>query len=527
MFAAGALAPHAAAAPPTRVLVTTTGQARLPPDAHEVARIAGLRFATLPVPARSGAAGYGVQLARRDDVVAAQADTPLAPTAIAGNCIDRPTAPMLGVADTVNARSRRPPSTTRPIAVLDTGVDPAVPELAGRVLPDSNATGRPLPAAADDDGHGTQVAAMAAAAAGLFLGVSPTSPVMPIRVATASLLATPSTIVKGLELAVSRRARVAVLPYSQPLADVSSANVNAVGVAVSAAFSEGVIVVAPAGNEGLGDAMFPGSLPHLLTVGSAGASGVRDEFSNTGPWIDLAAPGAGLALPAPPSICLSGYASASGTSFSAGAVAGAVAWLGAARPSLSTAALSDLARRRAARDQGSKGFDTTTGFGMLDVGNGIGASASDDPREVDDDVYWLKRRKSSIYLRRARTATLRGSVSPGKDPQDAFRVYVRRGELLRARVRNLDTSAVLYASIWSRGTRDFDMRLPVPDSELRATGFTQSPNVSYRATRTGTHYVAVFAPSWTVPGEQGEIGKDLAPLSIPRTPYRITLSRRR
>ena len=51
--------------------------------------------------------------------------------------------------------------------------------------------------------------------------------------------------------------------------------------------------------------------------------------------------------------------------------------------------------------------------------------------------------------------------------------------------------------------------------------------MSYRATRTGTHYVAVFAPSWTVPGEQGEIGKDLAPLSIPRTPYRITLSRRR
>jgi subtilisin family serine protease len=398
------------------------------------------------------------------------------------------------------------------------------------VLAASNAITERLPALPDDDGHGTQVAAAAAGAAGLVAGISPTSPVMPIRIATASLLATPATIVKGLEIAVARKARVAVLPSSQPLSQVAEGTVTSVGLALSAAFSEGVITVVPAGNEGENETVFPGTLAHALTVGSAGTAAARDEFSNTGPWLDLMAPGADLILPAPPSICLSGYARASGTSFSAGAVAGAVALVAAARPRLTTAGLYDLIRRSSSTNMSTSGFDVTTGFGLLDVGAGLTATAAAaDPYEVNDNVYWLKRRPTSFptYLRRTRVATTRGSVSPGKDPQDAFKVYLRRGDLLRASVSNANAGAVLYASIWSTRTGDFDMRLPAPSSELRSAGFTQNPRVSYRATRTGTYYVAVFAPAWTVPGEQGTIGKDLAPLSPPRSTYRLTMTRRR
>ena len=187
-------------------------------------------------------------------------------------------------------------------------------------------------------------------------------------------------------------------------------------------------------------------------------------------------------------------------------------------------------RRLASADVTPSGFDANSGFGMLDVGKGLSATAAPaDPHEVDDNVYWLKRRPSAFptYMRRTRIATVRGSVGPGKDPQDAVKVHLQRGDVLRVRVTNPNTAAVLYASIWSRGTGDFDMRLPAPDSELRAAGFTQNPSVSYRATRTGTYYVAVFAPVWTVPGEQGTIGKDLAPLSPPRTAYRLTMTRRR
>ena len=87
------------------------------------------------------------------------------------------------------------------------------------MLPGSDALAGTAPAAPDDDGHGTQVAAAAAGAPGLVAGISPTSPVMPIRIGTASVLATPATIVKGLEIAATRKARVAVLPSSQLLSD--------------------------------------------------------------------------------------------------------------------------------------------------------------------------------------------------------------------------------------------------------------------------------------------------------------------
>ncbi len=529
--AAGVGTPLAAAAPPvSEVLVATSGDGAPPSGARPVARIGGVGFFNVTVPRGTTAERFAARLSRRSGVAAVQPNTPVRRASIAGTCVDTPAAPTTQTAVAANARSRTPPGTTGPVAVLDTGVDPTVPELAGRVLATSNAiTGTP-PASPDDDGHGTQVAAAAAGKPGLVAGISPTSPIMPIRVATASVLATPATIVKGLEIAANRKARVAVLPSSQLLSEVFANSVSTVGIAIDAAFSDGVVTVVPAGNEGQNEQTFPGTLAHVLTVGSAASAAGRDEFSNYGPWLDLLAPGADLVLPAPPSLCLSGYARASGTSFAAGAVAGATALIAAARPRLTTAGLYDVVRRLASADVTPSGFDANSGFGMLDVGKGLSATAAPaDPHEVDDNVYWLKRRSSAFptYMRRTRTATVRGSVGPGKDPQDAVKVHLQRGDVLRVRVTNPNTAAVLYASIWSRGTGDFDMRLPAPDSELRAAGFTQNPSVSYRATRTGTYYVAVFAPVWTIPGEQGTRGKDLAPLSPPRTAYRLSMTRRR
>jgi len=524
-------APAAPAAPVSSVLVTTTGGARLPAGAHRVARLGGLDFLTVRVPRGLTARRYAASLSARAGVVGAQADAPIPRASVFGTCVDTPGSLSQATATTANARSRPLPKTTGPIAVLDTGIDPSVPELAGHVLPASDAISGAAPATPDNDGHGTQVAAAAAGAPGLVAGISPTSPVMPIRIATASLLATPSSIVRGLEIAATRKARVAVLPSSQLLSDTTSGAVTSVGLAIDAAFSAGVIVVVPAGNEGQNEEVFPGSLAHVLTVGSGGPETVPDTFSNIGPWIDLVAPGANLALPAPPSICSSGYASASGTSFAAGAVAGAVALIGAARPSLSTSALYDTVRRLATSPAGTDGFDVNTGYGVLNVGAGLSATAPpDDPHEVDDNVYWLKKNPSAFptYLTKAKKTKVVASVSPGKDPQDVYKVALRRGELLRATVSNSSADAVLAATIWSRSTGAFDMQLPSPNSELRdSSGFSQNPAVSFRATRAGTYYVAVFAPDWNLPGEQGKVGQDLAPISPPRTRYGLTLRRSR
>lgn len=522
----------ASAIPVSEVLVASTDWAALPTGAQRVARIAGLRFATVRVPAGGTAAAYAAVLRRRPGVASVQPNTPVRPASIAGTCVDAPASPQLETAVTANARSRPSPVTRRTVAVLDTGVDPGVPELAGRVLAGSDAIGGPATGLADDDGHGTQVAAAAAGAPGLVAGISPTSLIMPIRIATASVLATPASIVKGLEIAVTRRARVAVLPSSSPLAQVPETTITSVGLAVNAAFSQGVITVVPAGNEGKDQQIFPGGLAHVLTVGSAGRLAVRDAFSNLGPWIDLVAPGADLVLPAPGAICGSGYARASGTSFSAAGVAGAVALIAAARPTLTTAQLYDVVRRMASRDAGLEGFDVNTGFGLLDVGAGLTAKpATDDPRprEVNDNVYWLKQRPKTFpaYLLRTRRTRTRGSVSPGKDPQDAFKVTLRRNDVLHARFTNPDPQAVLYATIWNRTTGPFDMRLASPSSELRdSSGFTQNPAVSYRATRTGTYYVAIFAPDQAAPGDPGKPGDELVTGSPPRTAYTLRMDKR-
>ena len=104
---------------------------------------------------------------------------------------------------------------------------------------------------------------------------------------------------------------------------------------------------------------------------------------------------------------------------------------------------------------------------------------------------------------------------------------IGRGELLRATVKS-SADSVLAATIWSRATGGFDMQLPSPNSELRdSSGFSQDPAVSFRALRAGTYYVAVFAPDWNLPGEEGKVGQDLAPLSPPRTRYSLTLQRSR
>ncbi len=526
-------APAVSAAPAgsagREVLVSAAPGVPLPAGARGVAEIGGLAFSTVPVPAHLSAGRFAAALARRPGIAGAQPNVAVRRASIAGTCVDAPTSPLLETATIADARSAPLPATTRPIAVLDTGVDPAVRELAGRVLPASDAIGGPATGLADDDGHGTQVAAAAAGTPGLVAGISPTSPIMPIRIATASVLATPASIVKGLEIAVARRARVALLPSSQPLAQTTADTVTAVGVAVNAAFGAGVITVAPGGNEGKDQEVFPGGLGHILTVGSAGRLAVRDSFSNFGPWIDLVAPGADLVLPAPSAICSSGYARASGTSFSAAAVAGAVALIAAARPKLSTSSLYDLMRRLSSSDAGLQGFDVNTGFGRLDVGAGLRAAApAADPREVNDNVYWLKRRPKLFpaYLARTRRTVKHGSVSPGKDPQDAFKVRLSRNDVLRARFSNPDPEAVLYATIWSPRTGPFDMRLATPNTALRGAGFTQDPLVSYRAGRTGTYYVAIFAPDRAAPADPGKAGDQLVTLSPPHTTYTLNLDKR-
>jgi hypothetical protein len=181
-------------------------------------------------------------------------------------------------------------------------------------------------------------------------------------------------------------------------------------------------------------------------------------------------------------------------------------------------------------DAATVGFDVDTGFGLVDVGAGYDAKApARDLPESNDQVYWLKRSPSRfpIRLRRTASAQVSGTLSPGKDPQDAVRVALNRGDVLVVRASGKASGALLAATVWSPKTGSFDMDLPSPRSELRdSSGFTREPELSFTAKTTGTHYVAVFAPDWIAPSEPGNEEPTYVTAGPAHTAYTLALRKR-
>lgn len=283
--------PSAAAAASAGVLATASNRAALPGDPAFVAQLSpGLRVYALKTPAGVSANTYADRLGTRSGVFATQVDRRMRVSGLAQACADIPDANQSQrLVTAVGAAAIVAPETTKPVAILDTGVDPNTRELVGRVLPGFNAaTGSND--TSDIDAHGTEVAAVAAAKAGRFQGISPTSPILPIEIYNRSSETTAAWVVRGIEEAVARGAGVINLSSSNPAADVDPKDAAVLDQAITAAFAKGTITVVAAGNEGKGDAAVPGSLTRVLTVGSATAEGTRDAFSNFGPWIDLVSP---------------------------------------------------------------------------------------------------------------------------------------------------------------------------------------------------------------------------------------------
>lgn len=433
------------------------------------------------------------ELARKHGVLAVQRDEGLRRAQSSTVCTTAPATPDLSLASAVDA-SATPPSTTAPVAILDTGVDASVPELRGRLVSPFDALDGSSDAS-DSDGHGTGVAAVAAAAPGMFQGISPTSPIMPIRIYNVAGDTSAAILVKAIQQAVAAKATVINVSGANPATDVSSQDTSVVQLAIDSAFASGVITVVAAGNEGSSAPDVPADFPHVLTVGASAAAD-RAPFSNTGPWIDLISPGNNLTLPAPSGVCASGYATSSGTSFAAPAVAGAVARVRALRPSLSTEQVFQLIRT-SARDLATPGRDDDTGYGMLDVQAAVNVPPPRvDATELDDDVFWLTGAYASKHpslLKRGRVARVRGTVSPAKDPADVYPVLLRKGQTVTVRA-TASAAALIDLTLWTPQAGPFDVTNDVAEHiAADYNGFSSAPQISYRVRRGGRYFVSVNA----------------------------------
>ncbi|MCC6278233.1 MAG: S8 family serine peptidase [Oligoflexia bacterium] len=147
------------------------------------------------------------------------------------------------------------------------------------------------PAGSEEHGHGTHVAGIVAAgmnAAGI-VGVAPLVTIMPVKGFEDNLSGITSGIglVESIYYAVNNGARVINCSWGRRgLATQYEKD------AINYALSQGVVVVAAAGNSSA-DAQFftPANIPGVLVVGATGKNDQLASFSNYGSRLDVVAPG--------------------------------------------------------------------------------------------------------------------------------------------------------------------------------------------------------------------------------------------
>ncbi|MGR6316796.1 S8 family serine peptidase [Micromonospora soli] len=254
-------------------------------------------------------------------------------------------------------------STSQVIAVVDTGVDVTHPDLTGRTVTGYNVLS-PGAAPADDNGHGTMVAGIAAANTGNGIGVAGaawTARVMPVKVLDAEGSGYDSDIAAGVIWAADHGAKIINMSLGGPGDD------SALHDAIKYATGKGVVVVVAAGNDGDGRAQYPAAYSEVIAVAATDAAGKLTDFSSYGDWIDIAAPGAGIVSTGPGG----DYYIGDGTSFSAPIVSGTAALVRTLYPSLTPAQVLSWLRKNA-RDAGPRGIDPYYGYGVLDAYASVG-----------------------------------------------------------------------------------------------------------------------------------------------------------
>lgn len=202
------------------------------------------------------------------------------------------------------------------VAVLDTGIQLNHPDLAANIKGGVNIV-NPGRTANDDNGHGTHVAGIIAAANNPIgvVGVAPRVSLYAVKVLNAAGGGYDSNIISGLQWAANNRMKVVNMSFGSAYDD------PALHAAIASAYKSGVTLVAASGNGSGPPVNYPGAYPEVIAVSATTGSNTLASYSSTGPAVDIAAPGQSIYSTYPGS----GYATLSGTSMAAPHVSGAAA----------------------------------------------------------------------------------------------------------------------------------------------------------------------------------------------------------
>jgi len=173
------------------------------------------------------------------------------------------------------------------IAILDTGIDMEHPDLAGKIVASINFSDSDT-ADANGHSHGTHVAGIAAAATDNGIGVAGMghdSSLMNVKVLGDDGCGYYSWVAAGIIWAADNGADVINLSLG------GSSPSSTLQQAVDYAWSQGVVVVAAAGNNGNSSPFYPAYYASCVAVGGTDSGDSLKSWSNHGDWVDVAAPG--------------------------------------------------------------------------------------------------------------------------------------------------------------------------------------------------------------------------------------------
>jgi len=243
------------------------------------------------------------------------------------------------------------------VAVIDSGIDAAHPDLAGAIAARLDALG----GGQDPHFHGTAMAG-AIAARGRLIGVAPRVRLLAVRAMNASGEGTSVSIATGLDWAIGRGARIINMSFAgahDPLLEQHFA----------VARRRHIVLVAAAGNAGPQSApLYPAADPNVIAVTATDATDQLFAPANRGRHIALAAPGVDILVPAPnASVQL-----ISGTSIAAAHVSGVAALLIERSPGLSPQDVLRVLTGTAAKLEAAKPEDT--GAGLADAYGAINSA---------------------------------------------------------------------------------------------------------------------------------------------------------
>ncbi len=265
-----------------------------------------------------------------------------------------------------------------PIAVIDSEIDGAHPDLSGTITNRYDATG------VDDSphAHGTGMAG-AIVSHQKLLGVAPGARIIAIRAfsARANSESTTYNILRGLDWAVDNNVRIINMSFAGPR-DPSLER------ALKAAYDKGVILVAAAGNAGpRAPALYPAADPHVIAVTATDMDDRLFSGANRGNHVAIAAPGVDILVPAP----AGEYQVTTGTSVATAHISGVIALM----------------------------LERNAKLTPADVRKILAASAKRlGPVEPCSAPGWSIRCGRSRWRRRARRRRRRGRQRPRRRPRD-------------------------------------------------------------------------------------------------------------